>query len=119
MLNASIDRNDTVSFNDTEKDDTDNTRDYAKDKDENGLYDAIDKYPDFIDRVFDTDNLQPIRRSAGIAIVAGIPVLLQFLVFEPGRTSATTSRTTKSWATRALRSSRTLVTGTQSRSRAP
>ncbi len=162
MLNASIDIEDTVSFDDTNKDDTDPTRDYAKDvhdsgtasggssntledsdnADEgvilrewvanqwinhyvrivrgtgsgqqatiesntnntltvtepwetppddtseyeifNGLYDSIDKYPDFINRVFDTDNLQPIRRSAGIAIVAGIPVLLQFLVFEPG-----------------------------------
>ena len=85
MMNASIDRGDTVSFNDTDKSDTDNTRDYAKDiNPENGLYDSVDKYPDFIDRVFDTDNLQPIRRSAGMAIVAGIPVLLQFLVFEPG-----------------------------------
>ncbi len=85
MLNASIDIGDTVSFDDTDKTDTDNTRDYAKDVNpENGLYDSIDKYPDFINRVFDTPNLQPIRRSAGIAIVAGIPVLLQFLVFEPG-----------------------------------
>jgi hypothetical protein len=80
MLNASIDRSDTVSFNDTNKDDIDTTRDYAKDVNpENGMYDAIDKYPDFIDRVFDAPRpLQPIRRSAGISIVAGIPVLLQF-----------------------------------------
>lgn len=90
MLNASIDKEDTVSFDDTDKTDTDNTRDYAKDVNpENGLYDSIDKYPDFINRIFDEKEgqpypPQPIRRSAGIAIVAGIPVLLQFLVFEPG-----------------------------------
>jgi len=90
MLNASININDTVSFDDTDKTDTDNTRDYAKDVNpENGLYDSIDKYPDFINRIFDKKEgqpypPQPIRRSAGIAIVAGIPVLLQFLVFEPG-----------------------------------
>ncbi len=85
MVNASIDIHDTVSFDDTDKSDKDTTRDYAKDVNpKNGLYDSFDKYPDFINRVFDTKDLQPIRRSAGMAIVAGIPVLLQFLVFEPG-----------------------------------
>jgi len=85
MVNASIDLSDTVSFNDTSKDDNESTRDYAKDVNpENGLYDAFDKYPDFINRLFDADDLRPIRRSAGITILAGIPVLLQFLTFPPG-----------------------------------
>ncbi|HSP55196.1 MAG TPA: transmembrane domain-containing protein, partial [Dehalococcoidia bacterium] len=85
MVNASIDIKDTVSFDDTDKTDRDNTRDYAKDVNpKNGLYDSFDKYPDFINRVFDTPDLQPIRRSAGMAIVASTPVLLQFLVFAPG-----------------------------------
>jgi hypothetical protein len=76
--NSSLNRDDTVSFLDT---DSNNTADYAEDKDGNGIEDAIDKYPDFLNRLFDE---QPIRRSAGITLVAGIPVLLQFLIFEPG-----------------------------------
>ena len=78
MMNASLDRNDTVSFSD---EDGDNTADFAQDSDGNGLDDAIDRYPDFINRIIDED---PIRRSAGITIVAGAPILLQFLVFPPG-----------------------------------
>jgi hypothetical protein len=78
MKNASIDRGNTVSFDDT---DENNTRDFAEDRNGDGNDDAIDLYPDFLDRIVDE---QPIRRAAGIAIVAGTPVLLQFLVFEPG-----------------------------------
>jgi len=86
MLNATIDRSKTVSFEDLDGEDQTgerepNTRDFAEDKDQNGLADAIDSYPDFLDRVVDA---QPIRRSAGITLVAGTPVLLQFLVYEPG-----------------------------------
>ena len=84
MLNASIDPNDTVDYLDT---DDNGTEDYAEDLDESGLQDGFEKYPDFITRTLVDENdkpLTPIRRSAGIAIVAGINVLLQFLVFEPG-----------------------------------
>ena len=78
MLNASLDRSDTVSMEDT----TDSlTADFAEDNDGNGLDDAIDHYPEFLDRVVD---VQPIRRSAGITLIAGTPVLLQFLIYEPG-----------------------------------
>ncbi len=79
MFNASLNDKDTVAF----YDDTDgnNTDDFADDKDNNGLWDAIDKYPDFLPRLFDT---VPIRRSAGVSIVASTPVLLQFLIFPPG-----------------------------------
>lgn len=89
MLNASIDITDTVSFEDV---DDNATRDYAEfDTDRLGpdteVQKAITRYPDFINRLFE-DNpeapLQPIRRAAAITLVAGIPVILQFLVFEPG-----------------------------------
>ncbi len=88
MLNASIDPSDTVDYLDT---DENNTEDYFEDKDKSGLQDGIEKYPDFITRVLDDvpgdevgNPLQPIRRSAGITVVAGVNVLLQFLIFEPG-----------------------------------
>jgi hypothetical protein len=78
MKNGSIDRSKTISFDDL---DENNTRDFAEDGNGDGNDDAIDLYPDFLDRIVDE---QPIRRSAGITLVAGTPVLLQFLVFEPG-----------------------------------
>ena len=65
--------------------------DYFEDIDRSGLQDGIEKYPDFITRVLDDtpgdevgNPLQPIRRSAGITTIAGVHVLLQFLIFEPG-----------------------------------
>ncbi len=88
MLNASIDPFDTVDFLDT---DENGDEDYTEDKDGSGIQDGFEKYPDFITRVLDDEPgdevgqpLQPIRRAAGIAIIAGINVLLQFLIFEPG-----------------------------------
>lgn len=94
MYNASLNNKDTVAF----YDDTDgnNTDDFADDKDKNGLWDAIDKYPDFMDRIFYEDKnnngvkdegeppIVPFRRSAGVSIVASTPVLLQFVIFPPG-----------------------------------
>ena len=87
MLNASIDITDTVSFEDL---DDSGTRDYADfDTERLGndteLFKAITRYPEFITRLFEgQSDLQPIRRAAAITPVAGIPVLLQFLVFPPG-----------------------------------
>ena len=82
MLNATIDITKTVSFEDL---DENNTRDYADDADDDGIPNAVEMYPEFISRLFEGQaDLQPIRRSAAITPVAGIPVLLQFLVFEPG-----------------------------------
>lgn len=84
MQNGSLDITDTVDFEDGD----DNTiDDFAEDKDGNGLLDSIDKYPDFINRVVvdeDDNPQQPIRRSAGVTVVAGTDVLLQFLIYEPG-----------------------------------
>ena len=88
FLNATTDKSSTVSFKDLELEAGNTnakgfgTKDFAEDKDGNGLLDAIDHWPEFIDRV--TGPVQPFRRSAGIATVAGIPVLLQFLVYNPG-----------------------------------
>lgn len=86
--NASLDKSQTVSFDDLELEAGDTaaegfgTDDFAEDKDGNGIFDGIDHWPEFIDRV--TGPVQPFRRSAGIATVAGIPVLLQFLIFDVG-----------------------------------
>ncbi len=79
MLNASIDITDTVPFEDS---DDNGTQDAFEDKDNSGLQDSIERYPEFIPRII--GDVQPIRRAAGIQIVAGADVLLQFLVFEPG-----------------------------------
>jgi len=97
MQNASIDISDTVSYLDTNPEpgepgydpsDPGNAKaDYAEDRDGSGLQDGIEKYPDFITRaIVDEDDKpqQPIRRAAGITVVAGVDVLLQFLIFEPG-----------------------------------
>ena len=84
FLNSSIDITDTVPFLDS---DENGTEDFAEDKDNSGLPDAFEKYPEFIIRTLVDENdqpLQPIRRSAGITIIAGTSVLLQFLIFEPG-----------------------------------
>src|SRR5207253_2755640 len=89
-VNATTDKSSTVSFKDLELEAGQTsekgfgTKDFAEDKDGNGLLDAIDHWPEFIDRV--TGPVQPFRRSAGVATVAGIPVLLQFLVYNPGTT---------------------------------
>ena len=84
MLNSSIDTSDTVVYLD---DDDNGDPDYFEDKDGNGLQDGFERYPDFITRALvdeDGQPLQPIRRLAGITIIAGVNVLLQFLIFEPG-----------------------------------
>jgi hypothetical protein len=87
MQNGSLNMDDTVSFED--KDDN-NTADYADDSDGNGFFDAVDKYPEWLKRIFtdtgesDGTPIQPIRRSIGVTPVAGVPVILQFLIFPPG-----------------------------------
>ncbi len=80
MMNASLDRGDTVSFNDLNGN---STLDFAEDSDGNGLIDGVDRWPDFIFRIIDTVT-EPISRSAGMTYVAGTPVLLQFITFPPG-----------------------------------
>ena len=84
FFNSSLDVNDTISFYD---EDDNQTPDFYEDKDKNDVPDGAERYPDFIKRVLDDKDgnpLQPIRRSAGVTVVAGTAVLLQFLLFEPG-----------------------------------
>lgn len=81
MRNGSLDQSDTVSFDDLDDSLTD---DFAEDSNDDGLIDGIDKWPEFIFRTLEDTKEDPIRRSAGMAIVASTPVLLQFLIFPPG-----------------------------------
>jgi len=81
MKNGSINRDDTVSFNDDESDD-DPDREFAETLiPEKEIFEATVRYPEFLDRIVDA---QPIRRAVGVEAVAGTPVLLQFLIFPPG-----------------------------------
>jgi hypothetical protein len=84
LLNGSLDQSDTIDF-DTEDGGGDPfTEDWAEDLDDNGLIQAIDQWPDFIFRTLEDTTEEPIRRAAGMSIVASTPVLLQFLIFPPG-----------------------------------
>ena len=80
FYDSSIDRNNTVSFYDLNGN---GTLDFADDMNGNGLFDGVDKYPDWLNRIFPSAG-DPIRRYAGLTPVAGIPIILQFLVFPPG-----------------------------------
>jgi hypothetical protein len=89
MVNSSIDTSDTVSYLDADApgDEGYEIEDVFEDKDDSGLQDAIERYPDFLTRLLadeDGQPLQPISRAAGITIVSGVNVLLQFVLFEPG-----------------------------------
>ncbi len=79
MKNGSLDPSDTVAFTDT---DENGTGDLFEDKDNSELQDGVEKFPDFIQRI--VPDLVPIRRAAGITSVAGVNVLLQFLIYSPG-----------------------------------
>jgi hypothetical protein len=76
MLNATTDTADTVSFLDG---DGNGRRDFAEDKDHTGRPDVVEKYPDFLNRIF--PGRTPIRRTAGIFTYTDPPVLAQSLVF--------------------------------------
>ncbi len=71
LLNASINTPDTVTFDKL-----------INETVQTGVPDGIEKCPDFNSRIF--PGLEPIRRSAGVAAVAGTPVFVQFLTFKPG-----------------------------------
>ena len=73
MLNATTNTADTVSFDDG-----------FADLDGNTLPDAVDKYPDFLNTMY--PGITPKSRSYGQASVAGTPVSMNFVVFEPGTT---------------------------------
>ena len=86
LFNASTDINDTFEYEDEDLGDS-TRQDWVEDLDGNGLFDAIDKYPAFANRIIkdaDGNPQQPFRRSAGFLVIAGADILIQYLVYEPG-----------------------------------
>jgi hypothetical protein len=81
LRNGSLDITDTVAFNDANRN-MFNVADFAEDANDNGVADGIEEYPDWLNRMF--SYAQPLRRFAGVTIVAGWPVILQVVVFPPG-----------------------------------
>lgn len=78
MQNASTDASDVIDF----VDDSGNLVDgFEEDKDNSGLADVVEKYPDVLTELF--PGRTPGRRSVGIARVSGMPVITQALVFPP------------------------------------
>jgi len=71
LFSATVDKSNTVTFTDS-----------IGDLDGNGVIDGVEKYPDFLDLVF--PGLTPTIRLFGIAAVAGTPVTMNIVVFEPG-----------------------------------
>jgi hypothetical protein len=55
-----------------------------QDADGNGLADGVDDYPDFLTRMF--PGLTPRARQYGQASLAGSPLSMNFVIFEPGGT---------------------------------
>jgi len=76
MYNATTDTSNTIAY--------DPTRPETADADGNGLADGIDKYPDFLNKIF--PGLTPRSRSFGTSAPGGSINSMQFLVFEPGTT---------------------------------
>lgn len=79
LMNASVDTSNTVSMDDKNNN---NTPDYADDSNNNGIFDGIDRYPQFLNDLF--SHVHPRLREAGITPIAGIPILMQVLIFAPG-----------------------------------
>jgi hypothetical protein len=77
MLNATTDTSNTVSFLDA---DNNGEPDFAEDKDRTGRRDVIERYPDFLNRIF--PERTPMRRTAGVFTLTDPPVLAQTLAFE-------------------------------------
>ncbi len=74
-LNATTDKSQTVTHEDG-----------FEDSNGDGNIDFIDMYPDFNDRILGP--AQPFMREAGLADLAGMKILSQFLYYEPGATIA-------------------------------
>lgn len=84
MLNASLDTDDPIDFYTEDGGGDPTTVDWAEDIDDDRLVQAIDQWPEFLDRVLADADADPISRIAGMSIVASTPVLLQFVIFPPG-----------------------------------
>jgi hypothetical protein len=89
LQNGTLDRSVQVSMRDTQMEQGDDSDtpgwgypDFADDRDGNGLTDAVDKYPDFL--VDTLGDAEPLARLASVPLIAGVPVLIQFVIFAPG-----------------------------------
>jgi len=71
LFSATVDKSNTVTFTDS-----------SGDLDSNGVLDGVEKYPDFLDLIF--PGLTPTIRLFGITSVAGTPVTMNLVIFEPG-----------------------------------
>jgi hypothetical protein len=79
LLDGSTNTADTVSFEDA---DNNGQFDYAEDVDGDNLYDGVTKYPASLARAFPT--LSPRARLVAISALAGLPYMVNVLVFDPG-----------------------------------
>jgi hypothetical protein len=79
LTDASTDTTDTVSYQDI---DDDGVRDFAEDEDGDGLADSVTRYPEPLTRIF--PGLTPLARMHGLLPIAGLPFMVNILVFEPG-----------------------------------
>ena len=83
MMDATTDTSTVMA--DAFKDlDNDNIPDMMEDRDNDGLPDAVTNYPDFLLRIF--PGATPRARLHGQTSVSGVPVSLNFVIFEPGTT---------------------------------
>ena len=82
LMNASININDTLAP--LPVGETDVMEPFALDADGNGLPDGVDKYPEFLNELF--DDKQPIQRFFGISFIQGSWISLNFVFFNPGVT---------------------------------
>lgn len=82
MMNASIDINDTIDPKPVGEADV--MEPHARDANGNGIPDGADKYPSFLNTIF--DNAQPHARLFGISRIQNQWVELNFVIFEPGAT---------------------------------
>ena len=76
MVNASTDPSNTVDFLDR---DHNGMPDFAEDKDRSGRDDVIEKYPEFLNRLF--PGRAPMRRTVGLFRYTNPPILAQSLLF--------------------------------------
>jgi hypothetical protein len=85
LMDASVNINDTIDPLDPGE--TNVFTPLAKDANNNGIPDGVDKYPSFLNEIFTIGSnppLQPISRAMGISLIEGNWIPLQFLVFAPG-----------------------------------
>jgi hypothetical protein len=79
LLDGSTNISETVSFQDL---DGNTTRDFADDDDGDGLYDGATRYPEPLTRIL--PGITPRQRMVAMTPFAGIPYMLNILIFEPG-----------------------------------